>query len=60
VRVIEMATSTFDKKIVIDKKAAEAIINSQKKSTVVKDSEVNKVLEELKRSKKKLRKPLSL
>lgn len=55
-----MATSTFDKKIIIDKKAAEAIINSQKNPTIVKDSEVNKVLEELKRSKKKLRKPLSL
>lgn len=58
--MIEMATSTFDKKIVIDRKAAEAIINSQKKPIVVKDSEVNKVLEELKRSKKKLRKPLFL
>lgn len=51
-----MATSTFDKKIVISKKAADVIIDSLKNPTVVDDSKVRKVLDELERSKAKLAK----
>ena len=49
-----MATSTFDKKIIIDEKAADVIIDSLKNPTVVDDSKVRKVLEELEKSKTKL------
>ncbi|WP_158303014.1 hypothetical protein [Kosmotoga olearia] len=52
--MINMATSTFDKKIVINEKAADVIIDSFKNPTVVDDSKVRKVLDELERSKTKL------
>ena len=51
-----MATSIFDKKIIIDERAADVIIDSLKNPTVVDDSKVHKVLEELERSKAKLAK----
>jgi len=49
-----MATSTFGKKIIIDKRAADVIIDSLKNPTIVDDSKVHKVLEELEKSKTKL------
>ena len=49
-----MAASIFDKKIIIDERAADVIIDSLKNPTAVDDSKVHKVLEELEKSKTKL------
>ena len=51
-----MATSTFDKKIVIKEKAADKIIDQIKKPTHISEEKVNEVRADLKRSKNKLKK----